>query len=128
MEMGRGNEMKVFISGPMTGYPYYNFAAFDAVAQGERLAGNEVLSPAGMDREAGFNPFDYPEYAMGRNCTASPIGFDKRAAIDRDIEAVKMCDRIVMLKGWRKSVGARAEYALAAWMGKEVVDVYGDAI
>lgn len=38
--------MRVYIAGPMTGLPEYNFPAFHAAAKAWRDAGWEVLNPA----------------------------------------------------------------------------------
>ena len=37
------------------------------------------------------------------------------------IEMVKMADQLVMLPGWERSAGARAEHALAIKLGKTII-------
>ena len=37
------------------------------------------------------------------------------------IEMVKMADQLVMLPGWERSAGARAEHALAIKLGKAII-------
>ena len=99
--------MKVYVAGPMTGIEAFNFPAFDFARDGLRFAGYEVVSPADLDRAIGFDP------------TKNTLdGFDKLAAIRRDIEAIIECDAIYMLQGWENSVGATAEFHLARWLGK----------
>lgn len=102
--------MKVYIAGPMTNYPAWNFPAFDFARDFLRLQGHEVVSPADLDRAVGFD-----------GSAPNLDGFDKLAAIRRDIEAIIECDAIYMLRGWDDSTGAQAEYHLAKWLGKGVM-------
>ena len=41
--------------------------------------------------------------------------------LEGDLEILKRCDVIYMLKGWEKSTGAVAEYRLAYKLGKEIM-------
>lgn len=95
----------IYIAGPMTGYPEFNFPAFDAAEMALRCQGWDVISPAQMDREVGFNAAtDKPD----ENWLAD--------AMKRDIAAiVNRADAIAMLPGWERSTGAKAEFALAKW-------------
>jgi nucleoside 2-deoxyribosyltransferase len=110
----------VYVAGPMRNYSYYNFPAFDSAKEFLESHGWTVLSPADMDREDGFDALekDWPaDYDWG----LIPDGFDFQACVTRDIEAVRKCDAIYMLEGWTKSKGAMAEYALAVWLGKQII-------
>lgn len=99
--------MKLYLAGKMTGVEAFNFPAFDAARDALMAQGYEVVSPADLDRAIGFDP------------TKNTLdGFDKLAAIRRDIEAIIECDAIYMLRGWENSVGATAEFHLARWLGK----------
>ena len=113
--------MKVYIAGPMTGKPLWNFPAFDRMRDWLTLQGHKPISPADMDREVGFSE--------ERQTLA---GFDMQAARDRDIAAIKECDAVMMLDGWQNSVGATAEYCLARWFGNpkdgEAEDVLEEAL
>lgn len=73
------------------------------------------ISPADLDREAGF---DFTKYED--DVDLDEIGFSVDEAIDRDIEALKKCSYVYMLRGWNGSVGARAEFALAQWMNLQI--------
>jgi len=113
--------MRIYIAGPMRGYPYFNFAAFDDARDSLRLAGWQPVSPADIDREIGFDPFDrtWPwDYEWECMDIAD---FDIDAAIRRDVDAVLSCDAIYMLRGWEGSTGARAERALAEWAGLDII-------
>jgi hypothetical protein len=96
----------------------FNFPAFDDARDRLRAAGWEVASPADMDRQAGFDPADLP---TTHDWSIIPDGFDFNAAFERDIQAVRECDFIYMLDGWEKSKGARAEKAVAEWLGKTIM-------
>jgi hypothetical protein len=113
----------IYIAGPMSGIPGFNFAAFDEARDGLIEEGWEVVSPADLDRAVGFDP------SAG---VVSKEFLDE--AMERDIAAILRVDALVMLPGWRTSTGAKAEYALAKWRHipvfewpqmEEVVDVAG---
>ena len=102
--------MKVYLAGPMTGMPQFNFPAFDAAAEALEDDGHRVFNPAQMDRDVGFDP-------------ASTVVSPKflRDALRRDLSAICECDAIAMLPGWEQSGGARIEWALAVHLGLEVM-------
>jgi len=104
----------IYLSGAMRGIPRYNFPAFDRVAYVLRMEGHTVLSPADIDRQFGFDAMNLP---VDHNCDGIPEGFDFKACVRRDIEAVLSCDKVVMLPGWEHSKGAKSEKALAEWIG-----------
>ena len=99
----------VYLSGPMTGYVAHNFPAFIAAAAGLRMLGYAVLSPAEKDLQAGFDPASDGE------------GFDLRAALEWDVEAVMQADAVVVLPGWEDSPGCAIEVTVAKALGKPVV-------
>jgi hypothetical protein len=99
-----------YIAGPMTGYPRFNFDAFDAARDVLLGDGFNVISPADLDREMGFDP-DINE--------VTPMLIDEMQR--RDVDAIFKCDMVFVLDGWEKSRGARAEISLANWRGIPVV-------
>jgi len=102
--------MKIYLAGPMTGHPEFNFPEFDRVAGILSAAGYEVLNPAQMDRDVGFDP------------TSTVVSKEfLRDALRRDLSAICECDGIAMLPGWEKSGGARVEWALACHLGLKVM-------
>lgn len=111
--------MIVYIAGPMRGRQYFNFPAFDAVKAELSAKGFTVVSPADMDRKIGFDPellgSDY-DWTDLNQCH-----FSLMDAIDRDVDALKKCEAIYMLNGWEQSKGAKAEKALAEWIGLKVM-------
>lgn len=82
---------KVYIAGPMTGYPELNYPAFLETAAKLRARGFEVVSPAELN----------------------PITEGYLAAMKKDILALIDCDHILMMDGWEKSKGATLEHHIA---------------
>lgn len=82
--------MKIYISGPMTGYPDNNYPAFEYALQ--QFAG-DAISPHNIHEDA---------------TDLSWAGYMRR-----DIAAMMKCDSIVMLAGWERSRGAHLEHDLA---------------
>lgn len=108
---------RVYIAGPMRGIPRFNFRAFDEARVMIESHGGIAISPADMDRADGFNPYDLPDDHDWSDTES--LGYDMRAALDRDVFAIQQADAIYMLDGWERSRGACAEHALACWYGKE---------
>ncbi|UIW13283.1 nucleoside deoxyribosyltransferase [Arthrobacter phage Crewmate] len=100
--------MRLYLAGPMTGYPRWNFDAFLAGASALRRAGFDVLCPAEADLAEGFDP-DAPAHHFTREHLL--------AALRRDAEMVLSSDGVALLDGWRHSKGALAERALARAAG-----------
>lgn len=90
--------MKIFISCPMSGLPNFNRDAFNAEAHRLLGLGHVALNPAIL-----------------------PDGLEQHEYMAICIEMVKMADQLVMLPGWERSAGARAEHALAIKLGKAII-------
>lgn len=109
---------KVYVAGPMRGYPRFNFDAFEEATRFLREVGFEVTSPHEMDLDRGFDP----------DKTIEEQGFDLYVAVRADVEAVMAADAVVLLPGADDSAGAMMEANLATMLGKEVfylVDLLG---
>ena len=93
---------RVYISGPMTGIPEYNYPAF--------FAAEEVLLRAGYDVE---NPAKNPD--------PTPKTWENfmRMAVRQLMD----CDGVVLLPGWLESKGALVEVNLAKMIGMRVVSL-----
>lgn len=110
--------MKLYLAGPMRGYPEFNFPAFHEAAKQLRAMGHEVFSPAerdierhGTDISAGNTRGDEAE-------ATAKHGFDLRVALADDLAWIcAHAEGIAMLKGWSGSRGARAEYHTAMALG-----------
>lgn len=99
--------MKVYLAGPMRGYDLYNFPAFDHATAALRARGWEVVSPAEMDRDIGFD-----EHTVDR----LPDGFVEDA-MRRDVQAILGCDGVALLPGWEQSTGATFERQVCEQIG-----------
>lgn len=96
--------MKVYLSGPMTGLPDFNYPAFNAVAAKLRGLGYSVVNPAENFGGRGDHP-------AGRT-----------AYMRVDIGHVLNVDAVVVLPGWQNSRGARLEVAVALEIDLPVID------
>lgn len=110
----------VYIAGPMRGHPNLNFPMFDSAAARGRELGWFVFNPAELDREVGMK---LDHFRAGHQFTSPEV----RAIVMRDCAALLTLkaedgDAIAMLPGWASSKGARAEKALAEWLGLRVLD------
>lgn len=113
--------MRTYLAGAMRGHKLYNFPAFDAAAAELRARGITVVSPAELDREqAGFDPRRLP---ADWDWNTLPEDFCLRRAAARDLAAILTCDAIHLLPGWQESKGARAERAVAEWVGLGVFEL-----
>lgn len=102
----------IYVSGPMSGVPHYNFPAFAEATETLRKQGFTVTSPAEKDIEKGIEP----------DPTGNPIPkslYDKLLA--EDLEIVREVDAVVVLKGWTRSHGAKTEIKEALDNGKTVL-------
>ena len=87
--------MKIYVSGPITGYSDKNKPAFDLLSTQLRNLGYEVVNPFDLDFP-GFNPeecwFKY---------------------LKRDLAKAIFCDAVCLLPGWEESKGAKLEVLVA---------------
>jgi len=82
----------IYIAGPMTGLPHFNFPAFATAAIHLRAEGYKVVNPAELSGD-----------------TDKPWEHYMRISL----KAMLDCNTIYLLEGWRRSRGARIEYNLA---------------
>jgi hypothetical protein len=90
--------LRIYIAGPMTGLPDYNYPAFNAEARVWRCRGFEVENPA-------EGP-ELPSWA---------------AYMRRALRQLLTCEAIVLLPGWTRSKGATVEWMLASLLGLQMV-------
>ena len=95
--------MKVYLSGPMTGYPENNYPLFRSVAGELRAAGHDVYDPSEFAWEGDVFPIGEAFLAYS-------------AFICAEAEA------IVLLPGWEESLGVSAEVALAKNCGLQIFE------
>lgn len=92
--------MTLYISGPMTGLPDYNRAAFMQAARDLRRAGFRVINPA-----------------------RQPAGKSWTWYMIRDLAAVERADGVAQLEGWERSRGAQIEFHAAKYHDKKIATV-----
>lgn len=109
--------MKIYIAGPMTGLPEFNFPAFFAAEEKLQELGHECFNPARNDTEK------YGIDVTGTTGKHEEIdGFSLRQALSDDTQYIcNEADGVYMLTGWEKSSGATAEHALAKALGLEIM-------
>ncbi len=108
-----------YITGPMRGIPFFNFPMFDNAAELAREHGYDIISPAELDREHGMDPINDP-CSIDRAFEADPNLVQTLAQRDCEVILNLKKDRgdgLILLPGWEESTGARAEIALALWLG-----------
>ena len=89
---------RIYIAGPMTGLPDFNYPAFNAEAARLRAIGWDVENPAENPAPPSGEWIDYMRLAIPQLMT---------------------CDVIVLLPKWEKSRGARVEIRVARMMGMQ---------
>lgn len=93
--------IRVYIAGPMTGMPGFNFSAFKAAADQLRAHGYHAVSPhEGAHNNDLTQTWDY--------------------YLREDIKLLVDCDGVALLPGWGKSKGARLEQYIAKKLGMRV--------
>lgn len=114
-------KLKVYLAGPMRGYPEFNFPAFRAAAAKLRAEGYEVFNPAEKDEEVYGTDFA-ERFPTGDLAAASAAGFDLRVALAEDLDWIcRHADAIALLPGWQASKGACAEYSAAQALGLRAI-------
>lgn len=92
--------MKLYLAGPMSGLPNFNYDAFHRYAKLLRERGYEVFNPAeAHNGDQGLELWQY--YAS-------------------DLPEVAKADAVAVLPGWSESTGARIEVLVAKKLGKPV--------
>ena len=95
----------VYVAGPMTGLPDFNYPAFREAEVALRVYGHEVLNPI---------------EAENWNATGKPMpwGWYMRHAIRMVLRA----EGIALLPGWERSRGARLEWQIGSELGLDIRD------
>lgn len=92
----------VYIAGPMTGLPDFNFPAFRAAAADLSARGYDVRTPT--DADGGSQDKSWQFY----------MRLALRMLLD--------CDQVVLLPGWERSRGACIERSVAEALGMPVTE------
>lgn len=106
--------MKIYLAGPMRGYPEFNFPEFHRVAGLLRDAGHQVFSPAEKDNERHGVDISKGNLTGDEDYASKQHGFSLREALGVDLAWI--CaegEAVALLDGWEMSKGAHAERAAA---------------
>lgn len=94
----------VYLAGPMTGYPDYNFPAFEEARKQLRRLGAEVHCPAELGQVEGWEWEQYMRRGL--------------------ITMLTNCRAVVVLPGWEQSRGAKMEVGIAAKLRMTVLSLH----
>lgn len=94
--------MRLYLSGPMQGYPEHNFPAFEKARKLLRDAGYEVTCPAELGKCDGWT---WEEY------------------LRRDLKVMLDCEAVATLSGYEHSAGATLETDVAVKLRMRVEPV-----
>lgn len=91
--------MKLYLAGPMTGYPELNFPQFHAETSRLRALGFEIVNPAEINADPTAGWLD---------------------CMRADIKQLVDCDGVALLPHWNESRGASIEHNLARDLGLRI--------
>lgn len=107
---------KIYLAGPMSGYPEYNFPAFFSYQGYLEEAGFEVFNPAENDLN-NFGSLENVEAAYKEDADAA-----LRKCLGEDLAWIcAEADAIAMMPGWERSYGAKAEHATAVALKLQII-------
>ena len=112
--------MRIYISGPMTGLPNNNRAAFDAAAWRLRDMGHFVINPHDLTPVFGTADEIADSFAAHYADDKALDGSLAQCVLDADLAALRSCDCIYLLKGWENSRGTKMELAEALRLGLRI--------
>jgi hypothetical protein len=95
--------VRLYVSGPMTGLPEYNYPAFKAASAALERAGYDVLDPSRHEADPALAWEDY---------------------LRCDLKDVLECEGVALLDGWWRSRGAKLEVHVAQSLGM-ICEPYG---
>ena len=111
------DNIKHYLAGPMTGYPHFNFTAFEEAAVCLRELGYIIISPAELDND---------ELAKAAKASKKGLIEDLPTTetwgeiLARDVRIIAdECDGIIFLPHWFKSKGATLEAVVGLLCGHE---------
>ena len=100
----------IYIAGPMKGKEDLNFPAFNEAYYQLREQGDEVINPVHLSRD------------LSTKLNVSLRDLTEREFALEDTQAIiTRCTHMYMLEGWEYSKGAKAEHALAEWLGLTIL-------
>ena len=109
--------MRIYVAGPMTGYPDFNAAAFDAATQRLRELGHEVACPMETSRRI------WKQNGGSREAFENGKSTDEiyAAYLTADVRDILWCEAVALLKGWEGSIGATFEAVVGKMTGRKLL-------
>lgn len=92
----------IYVAGPMTGLPEFNYPAFRAAAEQLRALGYQVEDPS---------------------TNVNPTPDDYHGWLRAGLAQLIRCDGVALLDGWEASGGARLEVNVGATLGLRVAPI-----
>jgi nucleoside 2-deoxyribosyltransferase len=112
--------MRIYIAGPMTGRPAYNYELFMAVKKMLEDEGHEAVTPFEANSRVWMACYGRPFDPFNDVCDyGDPI---LKEMLIEDLIDLKDSDAVVVLPFWKKSRGAGIEVQLALSIGMPVFD------
>ena len=106
MNSANKENKKIYIAGPMTGLPNYNFEAFDRAAKILKARGLEPINPADIGRQWLID-----------NAHKEPNEYEYQKLLLEGRKLLRQCSKIYLLRGWEKSRGALGELSYELVVG-----------
>lgn len=121
--------MKLYLGGPMSGIPQFNYPAFNEAARLLRLRDYEVINPAEMDDdEVQAESLESGDGHFSADGTVAGSTWGDFLSADVKIVADEV-DGVVLLDKWWNSRGARTEAFICINVDKPVFEFNGkDAV
>jgi hypothetical protein len=111
--------MTLYISGPMSGYPEWNFPAFFAAEEALEKRGMTCINPARQGAPEGIDPL------RATLEDAEFLARWKQYLADDLKDLLQNAEGVVLLPGWRKSNGAILEAIVGAFAGLQIFEWIG---
>lgn len=116
--------MKLYLAGPMSHIPQFNFPAFEQWANTLRIRGFEVVSPHEEDhpevQAAAWASLDGDPAGL----PAEGTGSDPLETALTNVRSIWQTDGIALLDNWYSSLGTRNEVSVAERWRKPVAPVW----
>jgi hypothetical protein len=112
---------RIYLAGPMSNIPEFNFPAFNAAAEKLRADGHFVFNPAERDIERhGGVDISKGNATGSQDHAVKAYNFSLADALIDDLTFImRDCTAIALLPGWEHSAGANLEFATAKIFKRE---------